>query len=68
MEGLQADIEKLLDIITVLLVKLDAAAVENDVVSEIKMILDKSRNEVQLIQQSLLVKIKQEDNIQFYER
>ena len=62
MEGLQSEIEKLLDIIAVLLVKLDAA-VENDVVSEMKFILDKSRNEVQLIQQSLLQNIKQEDDI-----
>ena len=59
MEGLQIEIEKLLDIITVLLVKLEEAG--NNVVSEIKYILDKSRNEVQLIQNSLTLKYKQEE-------
>ena len=59
MEGLQEEIEKLMDIIAVLIVKLEAAAM-NDAVSDIKMILDKSRNEVQQIQESLLEKIKQE--------
>ena len=56
MEGLQIEMEKLLDIITVLIVKLEAAA-ENDVVSEVKLILIKSRNEVQLIQESLLISL-----------
>ena len=59
MEELQVEIEKLLDIIAVLLLKLETAG--NEVDSEIKVILDKSRNEVQLIQQSLLQKIKEED-------
>ena len=66
MEELQVEIERLLDIITVLLVKLETAA-QNDVVSDIKIILDKSRSEVQLIQQSLLGKIKQEEEEYFSE-
>ena len=52
MEGLQEQMEKLLNIITFLLVKLD----EVDVDTEIKLILDKSRNEVALIQHYLLEK------------
>ena len=59
MEGIQKEIENLLNIITVLLVKLEDA--EDDVVGEVKLILDKSRNEVLLIQHSLLAKYKQEE-------
>ena len=51
MEGLQQEINKLLDIITVLLIKLEEAG--DDVISEIKLILDKSRTEIVLIQNSI---------------
>ena len=62
MEDFQEEIEKLLDVITVILVQLDE--IGGNVPSEIKLILDKSRNEVKLIQDSLLDKFKQEEDFE----
>ena len=60
MKGLQEDIDKLLDIITVLLIRLED--IGDDVVSEIKLILDKSRNEIVVIQDSIRGKHKTVEN------
>ena len=52
MEGIQSEIEKLLNVITVILLKL--GEIENDIVSDVKLILDHSKTEVVLIQRSKL--------------
>merc|ERR1712133_218052 len=59
MEGLQEEADKLLDIITVLLIKLEEAG-DNDV-SEIKLILDKSKKEIVLIRDSIENKCQETD-------
>ena len=66
MEDFQEEIVKLLDVITVILAKLDEIA--ENVVSEIKVILDKSRNEVARIQNSIIGKLKQEDPFKLQEQ
>ena len=66
MEDFQEEIVKLLDVITVILAKLDE--IGDNVVSEIKVILDKSRNEVALIQNSIIGKLKQEDPFKLQEQ
>ena len=66
MEDFQEEIVKLLDVITVILAKLDE--IGDNVVSEIKVILDKSRNEVALIQNSIIEKLKQEDPFKLQEQ
>ena len=59
MEGLLTEIEKLLGVITVILLKL--SEIENDVVNDVRLILDKSKNEVALIQKSIIEKYKLEN-------
>ena len=59
MEGLLTEIEKLLDVISVILIQLNE--IENVTASDVKLILDKSKNEVANIQQSILTKYKQEN-------
>ena len=69
MEGIQAEIEKLLDVITVILLKL--SEIENDIASDVKLILGKSKDEVILIQKSILDKYKQsfkENALDYHER
>ena len=60
MEGILSDVEKLLDVITVILLKL--SEIENDIANDVMLILDKSKNEVLLIQKSILGKYKQIDS------
>ena len=57
MANIQAEIEKLLDVIAVILWKL--SEIENEVVSDIKLILNKSKEEVSQIQESILTKSKE---------
>ena len=59
MEGLLAEIEKLLDVISVILIQLNE--IENVTASDVKLILDKSKIEVDNIQKSILTKYKQEN-------
>merc|ERR1711862_657164 len=66
MEDFQEEIVKLLDVITVILAKLDE--IGDNVASEIKVILDKSRNEVAVIQNSIIGKLKQEDPFKLQEQ
>ena len=54
MESIQTEIENLLNVITVILVKLDE--IGDSVASEIKMILTQSRKEVAIIQDSIFSK------------
>ena len=65
MEGILSDVEKLLDVITVILLKL--SEIENDIANDVMLILDKSKNEVLLIQKSILGKYKQIDSYSFKE-
>ena len=60
MEYLQGEIEKLLGVITVILLKL--SEIENNVVNDVRLILDKSKNEVALIQKSIIEKYKLENS------
>ena len=57
MECLQLEIEKLLNVITVVLWNLNE--IENEVVADIRMILFDSKNEVIQIQQSIIAKYKE---------
>ena len=66
MEDFQEEIVKLLDVITVILVNLDE--IGENVVREIKVILDKSRNEVARIQNSIIEKLKQKDPFKLQEQ
>ena len=66
MEDFQEEIVKLLDVITVILVNLDE--IGENVVREIKVILDKSRNEVARIQNSIIKKLKQKDPFKLQEQ
>ena len=59
MEGLQAEIEKLLDVMTVILLQL--SEVENYDANDVKLILDKSKIEVTSIQQSIIEIYRQEN-------
>ena len=57
MEEIQSEIERLLDVITVILLKL--GEIETDVVSDVKLLIDKSRTEIVSIQRSILKKYNQ---------